>query len=409
MEFLTWIILIYSFIALYFLSLYLLVYLKNKDTMFFSPIPKKDFSLSIVIPCYNEGETIGTTIQNLLDSSYPFLKKIIVVDDCSKDNSYEIAKAFEKIDSRVVVVKTPKNTGRASGAKNYGAQFVDTELIGFTDADSFPGKDAISKMVGFFNDTKVGAVTSNVLAKNRTNFLSRVQAIEYKIMAFNRKMLGFVDSIYVTNGPLSIYSKKVFDKVHGFDESQLTEDIDITWNILKHRYLVCMSFDSKVYTVVPEKLGDWFKQRFRWNIGGIQVIKKYGKLFLRCGMLGLFVIPLFVSSWFLTLFAVFLFVYRFITLLWTRWLSVDYSIQAKTALFRFSELNISMNILIFLGIMIFFLGFVFFLISLSYNKEINFKKHSLFDFLGYLFIYPFLSPVLVISSAYKYLRGYNQW
>ena len=284
MEFLTWIILIYSFIALYFLSLYLLVYLKNKDTMFFSPIPKKDFSLSIVIPCYNEGETIGTTIQNLLDSSYPFLKKIIVVDDCSKDNSYEIAKAFEKIDSRVVVVKTPKNTGRASGAKNYGAQFVDTELIGFTDADSFPGKDAISKMVGFFNDTKVGAVTSNVLAKNRTNFLSRVQAIEYKIMAFNRKMLGFVDSIYVTNGPLSIYSKKVFDKVHGFDESQLTEDIDITWNILKHRYLVCMSFDSKVYTVVPEKLSDWFKQRFRWNIGGIQVIKKYGKLFLQGGM-----------------------------------------------------------------------------------------------------------------------------
>jgi cellulose synthase/poly-beta-1,6-N-acetylglucosamine synthase-like glycosyltransferase len=270
MDFLTLVYLIYTFIAFYFLFLFILIYLQNKKQNYESPDPNKIYSLSLVIPCYNGQDTIATTISNLLKSSYPGLKKIVVVDDCSTDDSYKIAKSFEKQDSRVIVVQTPKNTGRAAGAKNYGARFADTDLIGFTDDDSFPDEDAIYKMVGFFNDKKVGAVTSRVLVKHRNNFLEKFQAIEYKVIAFTRKLLGFVDAIYVTNGPLSIYRKKAYDDVGGFDIKNLTEDIEITWHFVKNGWNVCMSIPAKVYTIVPNKIKSWFNQRLRWNVGGMQ-------------------------------------------------------------------------------------------------------------------------------------------
>ena len=68
-------------------------------------------------------------------------------------------------------VKTPKNTGKASGAKNYGAKFVNTELIGFVDADSYPQKDAIRKMMGFFDDKDMASVTSSILVKKGKTFI----------------------------------------------------------------------------------------------------------------------------------------------------------------------------------------------------------------------------------------------
>lgn len=409
MEFITKAFLFYFFIGFFLIFLYFTIYFKNRGELFFSPRPKKKFSLSIVIPCYNEEESIEKTLENVLKISYPYLKKIIVVDDCSSDNSYKIAKLFEKRDSRILVVKTPKNTGRASGAKNYGSKFVDTELIGFIDADSFPKADAISQMVGFFNDSNMGAVTSRILVKNRKNFLTFSQAIEYKTMAFNRKLFSFIDSVYVTNGPLSIYLKKAFDKVGGFDESHLTEDIEITWNLIKHGYLVQMSMNSVVYTIVPDKFKDFIKQRIRWNIGGIQVIKKYRSIFLRCGMLGLFILPYFISAWVLAFFGLGLFSYRLYRNILLRYLTLDYSIQYKTALFKFEELNFSLNILIFFGVFLLLLGILFFLITLLHNKETEFKNHKFLHILQYLFLYPFVSIYVLIISSYKYLRGNNKW
>ena len=48
----------------------------------------------MIVPCYNEGKTIEETIKSVLNAGYKNLKKIIVVDDCSKDDSYEITSSF---------------------------------------------------------------------------------------------------------------------------------------------------------------------------------------------------------------------------------------------------------------------------------------------------------------------------
>src|SRR3989338_10726593 len=96
MDFVTIVFLVYSFLAFYFLFLFILTYVQNKREFFSVPPITKEYPLSIVVPCYNGEEVIAKTINNLLKLDYKELKKIIVVDDCSKDNSYAIAKEFQK-------------------------------------------------------------------------------------------------------------------------------------------------------------------------------------------------------------------------------------------------------------------------------------------------------------------------
>ncbi len=409
MEVITVIYLVYMFIAFYFLFLFILIYLQNKKYIFYCPQPNKDYSLSIIIPCYNEGETIERTVKSVLDAGYKNLKKIIVVDDCSKDNSYEIIKSLAKKYSKVIAVQTPKNTGCAAGSKNYGAKFVDTELIGFTDGDSFIEKGAIDKTVGFFNDKKVGSVTSSVLVHNRNNFIEKLQSIEYKVIKFSRKLLEFIDSIYVTPGPLGIFRKSVFDKIGGFDEKNLTEDIEITWHLQAEGYKVKMAVPARAYTVAPSKFKDWLKQRNRWNIGGLQTIGKYNKDWFRKGMLGSFILPFFVFSWVIGLFGLFVFAYRILRTFISRIFSATYSVQTQAALFRFEDINLTPNVLVFFGLTIFFLSLWFTFVALINMREEKHKRENFFAIGFYMLFYVLAYPIILITSSYKFLRGHRKW
>ncbi len=409
MEPITVIYLVYSFIAFYFLFLFILIYIQNKKEIFTYPKPKKDYSLSIVIPCYNEGGTIEETIKSVLNAGYKNLKKVIVVDDCSKDNSYEIIKRFAKKYPRVVVTQTPKNTGCAAGSKNHGAKFVDTELIGFSDGDSFIEVGSIDKMVGFFNDPQVACVTASVLVQNRKKFIEKLQSIEYKIIKFSRKLLEFVDSIYVTPGPLGIFRKSAFDKIGGFDESNLTEDIEITWHFQAEGYKVKMGVSARAYTVAPSKIKSWIAQRNRWNMGGLQTIFKYWKTWFRKGMLGNFILPFFVLSWVLGLFGLTVLVYRLVRNIVLRFLSTSYSVQAQTAVFRFNDINLTPHVLLFFGLTLFALGLWFTIVALINMKESRKKRENFFTVGFYMIFYLLMYPIILIISGYKFVRGHKKW
>ena len=410
MEFLTGLYLFFVFVSLYFISLYLLTYLQNRKQVYEFIKPDKIRDLSIVIPCYNAVNSIGKTIETHLNSDYKGLKKIIIVDDCSTDGSDKIIKKYARQYSKVMYVKTPKNTGNAAGAKNYGAKFVKTELIGFSDDDSVPSKDAIYNMVGFFNDEKVGAVTSRVLVSGMQNFLVRSQSIEYKIIAFTRKLLGFLDAIYVTTGPLSIYRKTAFDEVNGFDAKNLTEDIEVTWHFVSKGWKVHMAMNALVYTSPPSVFKDWFTQRIRWNVGGLQTISKYRGSAAKSGMLGSFILPFFFMSWALGVVGLSFLIYRLFKYFAVKFLVAKYSIAANVALIRMDSFNLSPSILFVFGIVLLFTGFSFTLLSLLYSREskkgIGYKLHDIFI---YSFFYLLMYPPLLVIALTKFLRGYNQW
>jgi len=368
--------------------------------MFFYPKARKGYSVSIVVPCYNEEKSIEGTVNSVLQSDYPGLKKVIVVDDCSKDNSYKIIQAIAKKNSKVLAVQTPENIGRAASAKNYGLKFADTEIIGFSDADSFLEKDAISKMVGFFDDEKVGAVTCSVLVKNKNKFIEKLQAMEYAIIAWTRKLLGYVEGIWAMPGPLALYRTDLLKKMNGFDENNLTEDIEITWNVISEGYKVEMCLPARVESVAPTKTIYWFKQRIRWDIGGMQCINKYkGHVFSK---LGYFIMPFFALSLFLGLLGIGVFSYIFTRNLISNFLYTKYSITTNTPLLTFEDFYITPSILNYLGVILFILGLFFVILGLSIMKEGKFRGfRNVFNLLFYLIVYLTLYPLILVVAIGK--------
>jgi len=388
----------------------LIIYIPHRKEILFSPKITKEYTLSMVVSCYNEEDSIGKVIDSLLNSDYGNIKKIIVVDDCSKDNSWKVIQSYAKKYKNVIAVQTPANTGNAAGAKNYGAKFVDTELIGFTDADSYPAKNSISNMIGHFDDAKVGAVTSLVLAENRSKFLEKVQVIEYKMIVFMRRLLSFVGGVYVTPGPLAIYRKSAFDKVNGFDGENLTEDIEITWHLVKEGYVIRMSSSARVFTIVPKKAMVWFRQRIRWNMGGIQTIYKYKRFFgtRNVGMLGLFILPFFIFNWLLGLTGLGILSYRIGRTILVRYLATMLSIDSNVAVATFGDINLTPSILVFFGIMTITMNFFMIWLGLSYAKEEG-KRDGIVRVLLYMFFYVMTYPILLVISVFRVLTGKTSW
>ena len=97
--------------------------------------------VSIIVPLYNYSRYIGDCIQSIKNQDYKNWE-LFVIDDCSIDNSYEIAKSFEN-DNRIKVLQTESNGGY-SKAKNQGIIASKGDILTFLDADDMFLKNSIS-------------------------------------------------------------------------------------------------------------------------------------------------------------------------------------------------------------------------------------------------------------------------
>jgi len=243
---------IYIFIGLYMLSLMVLIYLSNRNKMFDYPEGKLE-PVSIVMPCYNAEKMIGGAIESLLALDYPkHMIEIIVVDDKSTDNSVSVIKKYVRKYKNIRLIVNKRNSGGAAEPTNIGIKAAKYAYVAVTDDDSYPDKDVILKMIGFLQENKkVGGVTCSVMVKNPQTFMQRLQAIEYTIIGFSRKLLDCVGAVYVTPGPFALYRKSTLIKLGLFDTKNLTQDIEIVWRMLSRGYTARMSLGARVYSIAP--------------------------------------------------------------------------------------------------------------------------------------------------------------
>ena len=408
MEFLPYIYLTYMFISLYMLSFFLLIYFRNRKSFFGYPHSKKQYKVSFLVPSFNEQETIKETIEHIFNTKYKHILEVIIINDASSDNTLKIAKQLQKKYSKIKIISNNENLGKAGGL-NKGLKIAKGEIIAIVDADSYPEKGSIDKMIGFFNDSEVGAVTCPVVVRNRNKFFEKLQAIEYKVIAFSRKLLDYVDAIYVTPGPLALYRKKALDDINGFDTKNLTEDIEATWHLTDNKWKRRMALPTQVSSTVPQKFKPWFTQRRRWNIGGLQCIYKYKKSLLKKGMLGGFIIPFFILNTFLGLLGLSIFFYLLITRIISNFLRVKYSVIAEVPALTLNEIYITPSILNYFGIILFIMGFIFTILILSILNEKILKKENILNLPFYMTIYLIIYPFIMISAIWHIIRGKRIW
>lgn len=304
MDFVTIIIYLSIYIGLIATSFYVLSFIadKKKKREFFTnnELP----FVSVIIPAYNEEKSIAGTIKSVLTSNYPKFE-VIVIDDGSKDNTLKIAKKFI---GKGVKVFSKKNGGKGS-ALNFGLGKTKGEIIFTMDADTFVDPKSMKNMVRYFKNKDVMCVSPAIIIHKPKSILQRIQSTEYLLGLFLRKTFASLNAIYITPGAFSAYRKSFFDEYGGFDEGNITEDLEMALRIQFNGYVIENCPEAPVYTIAHKRFKPLSIQRRRWYFGLIKNILKYKKILSsKYGDLGIFVIPVAGISIF---FAVFVSVYLF--------------------------------------------------------------------------------------------------
>jgi len=248
----------------------LALYSKNRED---SMKPAQRFPLiSILIPAFNEEKVIGKTIESALEIDYP-KKEVIIIDDGSTDKTLLIAKRFQRDNVKVL---HKENSGKAT-ALNYGINFAKGEILTILDADTIAGKNSLKEIVKVFeNAPDAGGVAGNVKVRNKTNWLTWCQALEYVSgLQIARRAFDMFGAITIVPGAMGAFKTSILKETGGYDKDTIVEDFDATIKVLKSGKIIRGTTKSLAFTEAPEKIKEFVKQRNRWYRGNLQVIFKH--------------------------------------------------------------------------------------------------------------------------------------
>lgn len=398
----------FLFVTLFFEVFLLFTLFENKKELKHKPLNKTAIlpTATIVVPCFNEQESIFATIESLLSLDYPKDKlKILIVDDGSTDNSWDLIQRYK---NHPQIELHKKENGGKHTVLNYAISKSTSDIIGCLDADSFVCTNALKDIVAYFEDKEVMSVIPAVKVFKPDNILRKIQKVEYDWGVFLRKMYSFLNAIYVTPGPFSFFRKEVFEKIGPYRHAHNTEDMEIAMRMQNHNLKIVNCHTASVYTIAPDRLGKLIKQRLRWTYGFLRNAIDYKHVFFshRHGNLGFFVFPILAIS-------------TASTLWMTSAVIREIFISIKNQIYNWGAINFSLE-----GILnyrpnfewfyintnpIAVIIFITFIISLSMvligRRLSEGKIKPSMDLVYYVIIYPFIAPIWVFRAVYNLVIG----
>lgn len=338
------IILIYFFVISIFYIILILV--SSRELRDFIKIINNDVTIisnytkpiSIVVPAYNEEETIIDNITSLLDLNYPEFE-IIVVNDGSKDNTlkkiidhFKLRKIDVDINMQINcnkiknvygsfiipnLVVVDKENGGKSDALNAGINVSRYPLFCGIDADCIIEKNALLRIVKpFLKYEETVAVGGIVRIANGCNIkngklleaklpreaIVRFQIIEY-FRAFLTSRIGWdkINALLIISGAFGVFKKSAVVKVGGYSRT-IGEDMELTLKIHEYfrknkiKYKIDFTSDAVCWTQAPSKIKGLKTQRIRWHRGLTDSILRHKKMIFnpKYGTVGLLSMPYFL-------------------------------------------------------------------------------------------------------------------
>jgi len=326
--------------------------------------------LSIVVPAYNERETIAASLKSLLGLHFPEFEVIVVNDGSTDTTLQELKEHFRlvKIDKPIalkldhrplrgiyisldyphLLVLDKENGGKAD-ALNAGINASKFPLFCCVDADSLLDNDALLKAVRpFIEDREVIATGGIVRVVNGCTVedgnvisvrapkkaIECFQAVEYvRTFLSGRTAWNSFDSLLIISGAFSIFRKDLLMAVNGYRHT-VGEDMDLVLRLHKHcrdhkiRYKIIFVPDPVCWTQVPADFNSLTKQRNRWQRGLIESLWFNRKMFLnpKYGTVGLFGYPYFIFVEALSPIVEFLGYFLFVVFYLTGYLDLDFAL-----------------------------------------------------------------------------------
>jgi poly-beta-1,6-N-acetyl-D-glucosamine synthase len=242
----------------------------------FYAIPDADLPLvTVLVPAYREEVEIDRTLSALHNLDYPDYE-VLVVDDGSPDATAEIARRHVERDPRFRLLAKKVNEGKAL-AMNDAMPLVRGEVVVVVDADARLHRDALRPLAAHFvRLPRVAAVTGNPRVANRDTIVAELQTLEFtSIVSLLRRAQVVWGRILTVSGVISAFRVSALRDVGMFDPSMATEDIDVSWRLQRRFYDVRYEPRALVDMTVPATVGALWRQRRRWALGLVQVLRRH--------------------------------------------------------------------------------------------------------------------------------------
>ncbi|MCW2119961.1 glycosyltransferase [Flavobacterium sp. 7A] len=239
-------------------------------------------TITVIVPAYNEGNLVYSTLLSIANSDYPQHKlEILAIDDGSKDDTwFWMKKAKMELGDRVVALQQPKNAGKRQAL--YRGFNLGTGAVFVTiDSDSIIEKNTLRNLVSpFVVDKECGAVAGNVrVLNNEKAILPKMLNVSF-VMSFEfvRSAESQLGSVLCTPGALAAYKREeVFACLPNWIHqefmgrpSDIGEDRAMTNMILKQGKKVLFQRNAIVLTDVPEQYKGLYKMFIRWGRSNVR-------------------------------------------------------------------------------------------------------------------------------------------
>jgi poly-beta-1,6 N-acetyl-D-glucosamine synthase len=237
--------------------------------------------VSIIVPVFNEGKVLESSIESLLELDYANYE-IIIVNDGSSDDTAEVGERLVGYrNGRLGLVKVSlinKPNGGKAKALNAGIQYSEAQFVLCMDGDSQLSEQTLKVAVRHFSDPAVGAVAGNVKVQNRHKILTDLQALEYlEGLNMARSSQGFLQLVNIIPGPIGVFRKNALRDAGFYSSDTFAEDADVTLKILAQGWKIIYEPNAIAYTEAPITIYQLLKQRYRWTRGILQAIRKHKK------------------------------------------------------------------------------------------------------------------------------------
>lgn len=232
-------------------------------------VPKVD----VLIPTYNESlAVLEKTVVGALSMEWPNVA-IYICDDGRRPWLRDYCERMG-----VGYVTRPDNKGAKAGNVNHAMQVTDGEFVAIFDADFVPQRQFLMRVMGFFDDPKVGIVQTPHAFYNhdpmQTNLGLRKSLPDDQRFFFEAIMPsrdGW-DSAFCC-GSNSVTRRAALDLAGGaLPEGSITEDLLLTLTLLRKGFITRYLNERLAYGLAPESVSAFFVQRQRWARGAIQIM-----------------------------------------------------------------------------------------------------------------------------------------
>lgn len=237
---------------------------KNTTSTFNKPV-------SVIICAKNEAKNLTSNIPFLIDQNYSNFE-LILINDCSTDNSLEVMEHFKLSHPTIIKIVDVAFNEKFWGSKKYaltlGIKAASHEHLLFSDADCKPiSKNWITEMTGNFSNSKEIILGYGAYEKINKSFLNKIIRFETLITAIQYFAYAKIGTPYMGVGRNLAYTKSLFFAQKGFVNhikiKSGDDDLFVNEASNKTNTTCCYSKDSFTSSTSKTSFKEWIQQKRR--------------------------------------------------------------------------------------------------------------------------------------------------